>query len=564
MKPRSLAVAAVLALALGALVPATAAHAAPLSVSGIVSDASGPVPFAPVGYFAPISKKYDSFTADENGEYSFNVPSNVGPYYVTGNISPYGVGSAVSLYSYDTNYSPVFVGAGGNRDYLYQSLSPLTTGTAAVVNVTFDKPGSIAIGSSALKKQSLVLTRLDGSTINYVTASSSGSYEFIGLVPGKYKVTSDLYNTTFSPYTSPTITVQAGKKTSISAVPTAGASIKGVVKVKGKAVSGIDVYAYKGLSSGFATTDKKGAYTIKGLTSGTYNLSFANSGRAASASVVAKVFKPKVVAGKTVTVNAALTAAGEVSGSVKVTKGATWAQVYAVKSGKLVGTGYVETKSKGKFSIKGLPTGSYTLYVQDGADKFYAIKKVSVKGGKKSAVGTLSLKKKTVTLSGTVSPSGNGSVSASSRALYGFGGEIKNGKYTIKGLIPGTYSIYSYLDGREESAVTTVKVAKSTKKNLKAGKVLGKVTGTVSLAGVPVTGNGFATSKLGSASITVDRGVLTASGRTGKYTVDSLSFDALFVSGAPFWAELPSNKKSFTITSGKTTSLGSFELKLGR
>ena len=567
MKPRSLAATAALALLLGALVPATAANAAEPSVSGIVSDASGPVAFAVVGYFAPISGELATVTTDEAGQYSFDVPTNAGPYYVIGNLNSFDDDDAVSLYADDSTYNGIFYGTGGKRDYLYQTLTPFASGSNSSVNVVLDKPGSIAVSSSALKNQGVEVISLDGSSLDYETASSSGSYEFTNLIPGRYKVRAPFFDTKYSEYTSPTLTVQAGKKTTLAATPVVGAVIKGVVKAGSKAAAKVNVYAYSSAGNGddaATVTDKKGAYSFAGLNVGTYTLSFSSTSGSSGSNVVGKIVKVKTKAGKTTTSNVSLTAAGEVAGSIKVTKGAEWAQAFAVKSGKFVNADYITTKSKAKFSVKGLSAGSYTLYVTDSKQKYYAAKKFTVKAGKKTKVGTVGLKKKTITLSGKVTPAGNGYISASSNAAYGSGSEIKKGKFSIKGLIPGTFTVFTYLDGREQATATKVKVTKSTKKNFKAGKLSGKLTGTVTLAGVPVDGDAYSSSKAGSGYFSIDNGTLSGTGTPGKNTVDNVSIDSLFVSGAPFWADFPDNKKTFTLTSGKTTSLGSFELKLNR
>jgi len=121
---------------------------------------------------------------------------------------------------------------------------------------------------------------LSGGGTGTATTDASGNYSFSNLAPAGYTVTASLATYTPGAGSSKAVTVTAGNTASgnLTLTSTLG-SITGHVTdaTSHAAINGATVTITSG-GSGSATTDASGAYTISGLTAGSYSLSASKSG----------------------------------------------------------------------------------------------------------------------------------------------------------------------------------------------------------------------------------------------------------------------------------------------
>ena len=151
-----------------------------------------------------------------------------------------------------------------------------------------------------------------------------------------------------------------------------------------QAVPGTGVVAYNslGVSVGYASTDADGDYTIAGLNPATYTVEFAPGSGAnylpqyySAQTTASAANQVSVTSGQTTqSVNAALAAGGEISGTVTAASGGTpeagiYVEAYTSAGGF---AGSATTDVSGHYTIVGLPTGSYDLQFSAGSGQAYA------------------------------------------------------------------------------------------------------------------------------------------------------------------------------------------------
>jgi beta-glucosidase len=267
--------------------------------------------------------------------------------------------------------------------------------------------------------------------------------------------------------------------------PVATGTISGTVTdaTSGSGLANVCVYLYQvgnTASAAYATcTAAGGTYSLSGVTSGSYNVAFADptsthvtqwyTGTAAGASSASGA-KPVVVPngnGSVSGINAALAAVatGGVNGTVlDATTGTPVANicVYVYKSGvSNVATAGSCTAANGTYSIGGIPSGSYNVAFYDPQSRYStqwysaaatqaAGQLVTVPGGNQTVngIGASLAPVPTGNITGTVSAAGQpvggvcvylyqvGSGSASYQTCT-----AANGTYTISGVTPGSYDV---------------------------------------------------------------------------------------------------------------------------
>lgn len=124
----------------------------------------------------------------------------------------------------------------------------------------------------ALPKTSVYILDGKGTYLGGATTNAKGAYTISGAVKGKYTVYASAVKPSHGATTSKSVTL-SGKKKTVNVRLTKGATITGkVVNSKGKPVAGVDVRTSSGdgRSWASATTDAKGAYTLRGLAPGMY------------------------------------------------------------------------------------------------------------------------------------------------------------------------------------------------------------------------------------------------------------------------------------------------------
>jgi len=564
MKTRYLAATAAAALLFAGLVPATAASAADTTLTGVISGTDGAASDVSVGWVdADDLSTYSTVYSDSEGEYSLDIPESIGAYYLYTNLSIYSSGRSDAD---NQAYTGEFFGASGQRAFARQLIQPYTAPVDGTLDITLTPSGSITGVSTVYADDYISLETLGDTQVNQTYVDDNGAFSFEGLIPGKYRITAEQTGK-YLDYTSAAITVSAGTATEVALAPKTGGSISGVVKNGSKKLSGISVYVNNSENGGYATTSSTGSYSVKGLSSGNYTVTFGSYSTGSSKQYVTKTVSAKgVKTGATKTVNASLATAGLITGKVKKTSGAEYYEAYAYNSSSKKFAGYTSGSSSTKsFSIGSLAAGKYTVYFLDGKQKYYGKTSVTVKAGKSASVGTEKLARKTVTLAGKVTGATSGYVSAYTSSLPGGSSQISSsGKYSIKGLVPATYTVaVSAANSAEKTS--TVKVPKSTTKNLAKGSSYGKYTGKALVNGSPIDyGYGYYTiGSSASSEFTIEAGSFSGSGKSGTAKLDYLYTGSTALPGnSPYWYDFPAAAKSFTLKSGATKVLGTFELDL--
>lgn len=564
VKIATLGVAASLLLVLATLAPVSAASAADVTVSGTVTGTAGPEADIRVGWYVPSNESEGHTFTDESGQYSLNIPASLRNYYLSVNVFQDGAYAETDSSEYNGEY----VGAGGDHDYLFQVLQSIAVPTAGTVDLSLTRPGSITGRSTALSGSTLELRNLGGDTVDEVEVASDGSFAFGGLIPGRYKAVSAGKGSYLESSSSP-VKVEPGRSTTLSISPAQGGRITGVVKGAGKAAKGVTVSATSGARSYSVKTAANGSYSLAGLAAGDFTLAF-GMGESGSpdGSLVPKTQKVKGVStGSSRTINASLAKGSTITGKVKLTSGATTYRVVAVNSRKQRVSSVTFASSKKSFSIPGLAAGKHTIYITDSKATKWASKSVSVKAGKSKSAGTVKLKKKAVVLSGTIKGAKGGEVFLSSSLLPRTDDTLsETGSYRFGGLVPGTYSVAIAAEGFAEKT-TSVTLKKSTKKTLAPGAAYGTVTARLRIGGRDLE-YGFgvlATRGAADREFDVYEGRFSEQRPAGESTISAFgSYSVPLQAYSPFWFEFPASKKSFSLSSGKTTGLGTFDLEVHR
>ena len=363
----------------------------------------------------------------------------------------------------------------------------------AGIDAALVKGGSIigtvtdsATGSAIQNVYVAAYNAATGAVVNSGVTNSVGAYTIGGLPAGSYKLSFEengnagylrqWYGNKADQASATSVTVTNASTTSgIDAALSKGGSISGTVtdSVTGAGIQGAYVTAYDAGSGSWVRstgTDSTGAYSINGL-SGSYKLDFsasgyvgqwyngkADQGSATSVTVTA----PNQTAG----INAVLVKGAAITGTItdSVTGAAIrYASVtaYNQATGSWVGSG--TTDETGKYSVTGLPTGSYKLsiYCSDYVAQWYGGKDqqtatiVTVTAPNTTA-GINAVLLKGGVISGTVTDKVTGSViqgisitaTNADTGLYGHGYTDSTGTYNITGLPSGSYKLrfYSYND----------------------------------------------------------------------------------------------------------------------
>jgi len=572
MKSRWMAAVVALVVAVGVVAPATSAQAAG-TVRGTVSWHGTAVSGITVGWYKPSSGSYKTTKSAANGSYSLRLPGSGQKYVLFANLSF----KHTALARITSSYVGVFYGAGDKRDFAFQTLSTYKSKSAGdSVNIELVKPGSISGTDPLLKGKIVYLQNFGGQQVGSdATAAGDGGFAFFGLVPGRYRLGNG------SPYdilsvNSDPIVVTEGVRTVVDPEATEGAIIQGTATTAGGAPAA-DVYVEASNATGVADstyTDSAGKYRLKLLTKSAYRVSFGTAEQS-----VAKTWVPQssivsgVAAGTPVTHNVTLQQAGRINGTVTFaskTKYYDHMAYVANSTGTIVASSYVS--KTGAFSVSGLGTGNYTVTVTNSATGKYVKKSAALTVGKTVTLTGVSLTSTGAKLSGTVSGVSSAKydydnyvfLDSPSRPSVGkhYG---KNGKFSLIGIVPGTYTVSVYATGRVTKTYPLT-ISASTTKNFAPGALYGNVKGKLTLKGKTIT---TAVTAIGSSPdnylfFDLAKSRFTASGPAGKYTVKDIDSSKLFQPKTPLWVEFPKAKSPFSMVSGKTKNLGTVKLLIKR
>jgi hypothetical protein len=539
-----------LALAIGSAVPAAAADH---TVSGTVTlggktAGQGVV----VAWYAPVAGGYGTTTTTSAGTYTLDVPGDVTDWVLVANLDLED-GSQVRK-----GYAPEFVGAGGESDYLWQSLGlrrPLTTDVtvdvdvAATGTVTGRLPGDFAgttvhIGGPSAAAET-----------RYVKVASDGTYRFTNLTPGRYRVTTGYGQDGYLPYRSAVVTVPPGKTVSVTTPAVVGGILTGKVVVDGVAQARVSVTA-RGQAT--TTTDSRGVFRFDGLRTGTYPISVAtwSAGGDSPSRLGSATVWVKVTAGSTATRNLVAYRKGGVEYPFSA-----FSALVTLEGTKVMAGPEMWAKP-----------GTYWLYVKEGGR--WDRKQVTLTAGKLVSVPHIPPGRELVTISGTVEggdPAGTRKVAACDvlcdwyprTATVG-----SDGRYKISGLVGGAEVDLRVSQDGWSSTIVTPRVTSGDTVNLAVGPQLGGLRGALTLRGVGVTGwmSLNAPGSTGNCQARLVNGTFRTPQDfpAGRATL-TLSSTGPFLGqeGQPFWYALPADV-DLTVRPGEITNVGAIEGRVGR
>jgi O-glycosyl hydrolase len=273
---------------------------------------------------------------------------------------------------YSSEAQAVSITAGSSTPAIDAELQPGATISGTV---------TAAVGSAPLEGVDVCRTAVHEEFFSSCTSTNAqGEYSFAELASTEYKISFSSYTRNYltqyyhgkaSLAEAEPVAVAPGEtKSGINAAMQAGGQITGTVtSVATKLpVSGANVAVYTAALSYLrsATTNAKGEYTVPGLATGTYKVSF----EATSQNLVAEYYNQKpysneatgveVTTGTTTSgIDAAMALGGELKGKViDATTKAPLADVSVLLAGNTTAFGY--TNAAGEYDVKALSPGSYT------------------------------------------------------------------------------------------------------------------------------------------------------------------------------------------------------------
>lgn len=560
-------------VAAGVLLPVTSAEAAG-TVRGTVAYQGASMEKITVGWFEPSTGDYESTTTTATGAYSLKLPKSGVKYVLYANLR---VASTVPS-RINVSYVGVYYGLGDKRDYAWQTLSPYSaTKSGDSVNIELAKPGSVTGTDPLLARNRISLDNLGGQAVAGTEQNvySGGTFVIGGLVPGRYRLNNSSPYNILSVNTDEFV-VTEGTRTTIDPEVNVGGVVRGTATTPGGAPAA-DVYVEASTASGVADstyTDNAGKYTLSVLSKSSYRIQF---GRIVQSTT--KTFVPQssivsgVATGTPVVHDVTLQQAARLTGTVAISSKSNASYSYLVNlansGGTIVATSYVT--AKGEYSFSGLSTGNYYLTVTDSKSGKYTKKTVAVLTGKTVTVSKLTLASKGLTLSGTVPGVGSAKydynnyvyLTAPNRPTFGKSFS-KNGKFSLSGIVPGTYTVTVYAT---ERAVKTysLTITSSTKKNYAPGGKFGAFKGALRIKGNVVSSADLVVLNKNSESlVTFSKSKFAMTTEAGKQSLYFANSKRFFQPKSPFWVDLPASKKSITVKPGKTLNLGTTNLLVKR
>jgi Carboxypeptidase regulatory-like domain len=586
MKLLGMVLGLLLALAAVAIEPLPA-FAVDSPVSGIVSLGGAPVAGTDVGWFDPTTGVGGQTQTAADGGYSLTVGDGH-PFVIYAGIDHAATGRWLPVAA--DRYSGVFVGASG-VDYLYQSLTTFTA--ASTVDVALSAPGTIIGKTAGLAKQRVQLLTLAGNVVAKQRASSTGRYEFTGLIPGRYRVSAFGSFDTYDPVTSPSLVVVAGESTRWDPKLVRTGTVTGVVRMHGKPVKGVRVSVVASDENG-TTTDARGRYSVKNVSPGKATLYFSGQGTKPTGDYSYRSYQKHasvtVKSGATRHLDVAIPRPTLLTGSITPTKGAKNIMVALVDTkGKPAVNHYVpvgSTKSKIPISLPGVKAGTYTLFITDNRKTRYAKKTIRLTYGATTSIGPVVLSHKTVSVSGSIT--GALPYEVAFENAYGSGDDLTfpGARYRITGLVPGAGVVTFNAGGRAgpkpyftASKRYPLKLTHTRRLNVTSGgPQLGLFTGTVAVGSLPISTTAHLTGTTRDIPFSNDeavneayvvRGAIQGTAEmdgTTSYTLDAQhsGWPKEFVTGAPFWLDLPAGSIPVTSTRGTTVDIGTVQLVVRR
>jgi hypothetical protein len=500
----NLRIAAVSAVAVALLATALPASAAPatVNVSGLLEVAATVTVYRAPGTIVAEPEVLATASVAA-GAFQLAIPADTAAYVA---ISPTSAPDLVAKW---------WVGAGGTTAGAYALLSPIAVGETDVALGTLARVASGSL-TAALENgaRTVCVLREDGTVVTCDDDPHGGTaHTFAGLYPGIY-----LLSTAASTMV-PSARVIAGTNTYVDF--TEGGVIIGSVKdAKGHPVVGVTVATQSedGTHRVADKTDATGRYELSALAEGVAELTvttaissgsenslrpgWAGVGVAGTDKVRVTVERGRVSNPKAIVLHKK----GKVAATLKVSR-THIGDLYIVKGDQVVAQVYLQGTDK-RVSTYVKP-GTYRYYFVDknGARR-YASRKVIVREGHTTALGTVAFTKATKVVTGAVPTLASGTVKLRLSSQPDAGtlasGAVRDGRYTIRSVVPGVY----WATAQASPSFVSEKTRKLTVTRSRSGIVIEKPRKTevpiaLSLGGIPL-GTGLAHLRNYSPEIGVD------------------------------------------------------------
>jgi len=351
-------------------------------ITGTVTDEVSGAPLSSIGvylYNASDDSYRTSTTTNVSGTYRFDgLPAGGYKLYFT---------------SFSNDYQVEYY----NNQSSLAAADPitLTSGTTTTINVALTPfahiTGTVTAENDGAPLGGIGVSLYDAADNSYRTSATtnvSGTYRFDGLPAGGYKLQfydnngkymGEYYNNQPDIFSADPVTVTAGMTATANVSLTLAAHITGAVtdEVSGAPLSGIAVYLYNASDDSYrtnTTTNVSGTYRFDGLPAGGYKLRFWD----VSYNYLAEYYDNRpnifsadpvtVAVGMTATVNAALTPASTLTGTVTAEESGAplgGIGVYLYNASDDSYRTNTTTNISGTYRFDGLPAGSYKLKFSD-------------------------------------------------------------------------------------------------------------------------------------------------------------------------------------------------------
>ena len=538
------------------------------AITGVVTDAAAAAPLAGISVEA-----YDA-----NGDFVEEAASAQDGSYTLGGLSAGNYHVSFASPEYDSAYTSQYY----NGAATLSAATPVavTLGqTSAGIDAAMQGGGSIdgtvtdAASGQAIADVEVTINSSGGSYYDAYTPTDANGHYFIGGLPaGTYTASfidpsgshlEQLYNGKASSGTADPISVSTGQTThGINAALQAAGKIAGTVTdaTTHQTLAGISVYASGSNGYGYATTSADGTYTIGGLSSGAYTVSFSTNG---AASYLTQYYNGRsdstsadevtVSDGQATTaINAAMQPGGAISGTVsdaqsgKPLSGAS-VTVYDASGDYVASTA---TASGGSYIVGGLASGSYRVGFETANESAYLSSFYNAKGTLATADPVaVTVGQTTSQIDGRLQPAGAISGTVTDAPLgaplpntevyvYDANGNVigsaqtdPNGAYKVAGLPAGGYRVgfssgsygeqYYNAQGTLATANTvSVSTGQTTSSIDIAMKRKAVIEGTVTAAAGATPLSGVSVEVLNSSGDPIDS---TTTDSSGSYAIGALS-----------------------------------------
>ena len=395
------------------------------------------------------------------------ITASNGSYLITGLTSgTYYLSFNTSICNGDTN--PAYAGGISYASTVSAPQSSVNETLPAAVSITgtvSNATTSAGIGGICVSASSTT-----SSTFGYALTSGNGAFSIGGLAAGSYHVAFNTFdcNGSSDPAYATTVAYSSTVNAPQSAVNetltpngsgSSGATISGTVTSNGTTgVGGICVVANSGSAFGYALTATDGTYSISGLATGAYNISFNGTGcgsSGANPSYASNVSYGTAVSPPQSAVNETLPPATSISGTV-TSDGTTGVGGICVSASSTSAASFASalTAPNGAYVLSGLASGSFHVSfntlgcVNTGVDAAFASNVAFASSVSAPLTGVNETLPAAVAISGTVTSNGTtgvGGICVSASAIAGsnFGSALtaSDGTYTIGGLTSGSYTV---------------------------------------------------------------------------------------------------------------------------